>query len=291
MLVCFLGLLLHGALSFSVLPKIHPRHVVITSPSCFCMGKTVMAQRRLDQRWFPREEEDEDDIFGAMRQQDTEELEAQSLQLLANLLEKQMKRTKPHTVNPQNRAFKMAKGKFNDLTCTDGGEHVLESLFSDKEAAEQEDDSIVLGAIVALQSVCIMGTQVGVKGTPEQLQRMVAHLEPPEGDPNDFNVWECVRRLKYNVDQTAGTQLLALMNRKRNPKGAFDLLVDIGAWDKHENLPLLRSGFPVRFTPEEKEAAEKVRKIGRSASWRQSSYWEGLIVSFVVYSTGSIEFS
>jgi len=257
------GLLLHGAVSFSVVPSIHQHAFVVRTPSLLCMGKTATAQRRMDQRWFPQEKTYDDDIYGAA-QQDTEKMEAQSLQILANLINKRIERkSEDFTPNPQNRAYKMAIGKFLDLTCTEEGERVLESLFSDKEAADQylEDDSIVLGAIMALQSLCIMGTQVGVKGTPEQLQRMVAHLETPEGDPLDVNVWDSVKRLKYQVDQTAGTQLLALMKKKRTPKGAFDLLVDIGAWNKHENLPLLRSGFPIHFTPEEKEAAEKATQI------------------------------
>lgn len=259
------ALLLNGIASFSLLPRIQCHHHVSRSPSsCLWLGKTVTAQRRMDQRWFPQEETYDDDIYGAT-QQDTEELEAQSLQLLANLIAKGIER-KDLKPNPKNRAYKMAKGKFLDLTCTEEGERVLESLFSDKEAADQyqENDSIVLGAIMALQSLCIMGTQVGVKGTPEQLQRMVAHLETPEGDPLDVNVWDSVKRLKYQVDQTAGTQLLALLKRKRNPKGAFDLLVNIGAWNKHEHLSLLRSGFPIRFTPEEEEAAEKAAQITRN---------------------------
>lgn len=257
-------LLLHGATSFSVLPRRH--HGIDTCSSCCVwMGKTVTAQRRLDQRWFPRENAyDEDDIYGAAQQEDMKELEEQSLKLLASLISKAIQRRKESTTtappDPQNKAYQMAKGKFLDLTCTEQGEAVLESLFDDPEAAQQyqDDSSIVLGAITALQSLCITGTQVGVKGTPEQLQRMVAHLESPEGDEH-VNVWaqerNSVRQLKYNVDQTAGTQLLALLKRKRNPKGAFDVLVDIGAWEKHENLSLLRSGFPIRFTPQEEVAA------------------------------------
>lgn len=256
---CLCGVLLHGAATFSVAPSIlGVRHYDAIS-SCLYMGKTVTAQRRLDQRWFPQEKTYDDDIYGATLEDDYKELEAQSLQLLANLIDKSMNRKKDFTPNPQNPAYKMARGKFLDLTCTEEGEYVLESLFSDKEAADQYqvDRSIVLGAIIALQSLCIMGTQVGVKGTPEQLQRMVAHLETPEGEALDVNIYDSVKRLKYQVDQTAGTQLLALMNRKRAPKGAYDLLVSIGAWEKHENLALLRSGFPIRFTQQEQEAAQK----------------------------------
>ena len=56
-----------------------------------------------------------------------------------------------------------------------------------------------------------------------------------------------IRKLKYKADQTAGTQLLAKAKKKRTPQGAFDLLVYIGAWSTHENIWLLRSGFPIHF--------------------------------------------
>ena len=260
--ICASLLLLQGVVSFSLLARC-PAGIQAPS-SCLFMGKTTTVQRRLEERWFPQEKTYDDDIFGVTQQEETEQLEVQSLRLLADLLDKGMERkSKDFEPNPQNKAYQMAKGKFIDLTCTPEGERVLENLFSNRQAAKQylEDDRIVLGAIVALQSLCIMGTQVGVKGTPEQLQRMVAHLE--EDDPLDVNVWDSVKRLKYQVDQTAGTQLLALMKKKRTPKGAFDILVNIGAWDKHENLPLLRSGFPIRFTPQEEEAAKQASMITR----------------------------
>jgi hypothetical protein len=256
--VMCLWVILWEVSSFALLTKHH--EVVQTN---LCMGNTATAQRRLEERWFPVEETDVNDMYGSEKE-DTEELEAQSLALLANLIYRRLERiqidpTSKIAPNPKNPAYQIARGRFLDLTCTGHGESVLESLFDDKEAAQLVEDGIVLGAIVALQSLCVMGTQVGCKGTVEQLQRMVAHLEPPEGDPRDVNVWDVrsVRRLKYQVDQTAGTQLLAIMKRKRTAKGAFDLLVEIGAWEKHENLPLLRSGFSIRFTPEEEEAAEK----------------------------------
>ncbi|KAL3812065.1 hypothetical protein ACHAXA_010037 [Cyclostephanos tholiformis] len=49
--------------------------------------------------------------------------------------------------------------------------------------------------------------------------------------------------------------LLGKMKRKRTSRGAFDLLVELGAWDIHEDTSLLRSGFPVRFTDEEMRAS------------------------------------
>ena len=205
------------------------------------MGKTITAQKRLEERWFPQTKTFDDDIYGA-REEDIQELEQRSLKLLSNLIRQGILRNRTNDVCPNvhNQAYQMAKGKFIDLTCTKQGEEVLEHLFSDDQAEEQywEDERILLGAITALQSLCIMGTQVGVKGTPEQLKRMVAHLETTP-DPLDVNVWDSVKRLKYEVDQTAGTQYLSLVNKKRTPKGAFDVLVSVGAWERHENLPLI----------------------------------------------------
>jgi hypothetical protein len=39
------------------------------------------------------------------------------------------------------------------------------------------EHSVLKGAIIAMQSLFIIGMQVGVKGSPTQIQRMVAHLE------------------------------------------------------------------------------------------------------------------
>jgi exoribonuclease-2 len=50
---------------------------------------------------------------------------------------------------------------------------------------------------------------------------------------------------------------LAALKRKRTNQGAFDLLVQIGAWKKHEDIALLRSGFPTRFTSEELAASKE----------------------------------
>ena len=64
-----------------------------------------------------------------------------------------------------------------------------------------------------------------------------------------------MRRLKFRRDSSLGKMLLGKMKRKRTSRGAFDLLVELGAWDIHEDTSLLRSGFPVRFTDEEMRAS------------------------------------
>lgn len=174
---------------------------------------------------------------------------------------------------------------------TSEGSHVLESLFDVRTIATTTDDSpnshdvswmdddvMVHGCIHILQSLCIMGMLVGVKGTPEQEQRRVQHLKPQNDMDNKelshhtdnddaatttttnrhFQNRATIAQLKYKSDQTAGTQLLAQLSWKRTNQGAMDLLIALGVWTKHEDLALLRSGFPVSFTQHELQAAESV---------------------------------
>jgi exoribonuclease R len=121
-----------------------------------------------------------------------------------------------------------------------------------------------------------MGTQVGVKGPPEQLRRMVEHLsdsvrmssststttttEEQYVQQLDYDHWtkDSVRRLKYRLDRKPAIQLLAKLQRRQTPQGAFDLLRALGVWDVHEDLALLRSGFPIRFTNREEQIAKDV---------------------------------
>ncbi len=50
-------------------------------------------------------------------------------------------------------------------------------------------------------------------------------------------------------------KVLAGLGRRQNRLGAFNLMVELGVWTRHENLTLLRSSFPVRFSKEEEAAA------------------------------------
>lgn len=173
-----------------------------------------------------------------------DDIEEQSLQLAADLVRQQLEEP---TTTLSNDDSNPAKGHFLDLAVN--GEAILESLFASTNASP-----VTTGAIAVLQSLCILGTQVGVQGSPEQLARRVAHLKTSEAeDPR-----ATVRRLKHQVDKTAGLELLALLGRKRTTQGAFDLLVDMGVWGLHEDLALLRSGFPLRFLPEERVVEESI---------------------------------
>lgn len=159
---------------------------------------------------------------------------------------------------------KLAHNRFMDLTGTAKGERVLEELFQQEAATSEPDQQVVQAAIMALQSVLILGTQVGVKGSPKQLQRMIAHLDS-RGDQEafllrDLETWDTdsVRRLKYRLDRAPALQVLSELLWRQSTQGASELLVGMGAWGKHEDLPLLRSGFSIRFGDEQLEAAEEV---------------------------------
>lgn len=222
------------------------------------------------QGWFPvlDKEQDEDDIYHQQRDNDNDDaleiLEAQSVILAADLARTRLNGI-PDTTNTSfflKEIEPLVRGRFMDLTCTATGEQVLERIFLDQptliqQATEEASLDVLRGAILVFQSLCAMATQVGLRGPPEQLRRMVAHLD----DRNDRSLierdfrqkWDrdSVRRLKYRVDRSPAIELLAELMWKRTPQGAFDLLVKLGAWEEHEDLALLRSGFPLRFTAEE----------------------------------------
>jgi RNB domain len=244
--------------------------------------------------WYPKVVTYDDDIFAA--DDATAELEERVVLLVANLIRHRLlhNHTTAETENipsarvvsdaVKQRTKDLVKGRFMDLTCTQAGEEALERLFceDDEQMADMwgavkataaltdsiEKDDVIRGAVMVLQSLCVMGTQVGVKGAPEQLRRMVQHLADDQNKNHnthhDLVEWnnDSVRRLKYKLDRTPALQLLAELRWKKTPQGAFDLLVALGAWEKHEDLALLRSGFPIRFTEQEEQAAaEAVQKV------------------------------
>jgi hypothetical protein len=223
--------------------------------------------------WFPYSPKYDDDIFNDDDDDDTAELEEKAILLAGRLIRNRLERVSRDNADDEDdgsgtesdskaskRVVKLVKDRFMDLAGSIEGETALESLFDDPAVAACKDDNVIRGAIMALQSLCVMGTQTGLKGPPEQLQRMVSHLDrrdSPELLQRDLYEWDrgSIRRLKYQLDRSAGTELLAELLWKRTAQGAFDILVEIGAWNKHEDLALLRSGFPLRFTEVEDEAA------------------------------------
>ncbi|CAB9502642.1 Ribonuclease II, chloroplastic/mitochondrial [Seminavis robusta] len=235
-----------------------------------------------ENKWFPRTNAPkivyDDDIYGALdddkEAEDDDDIEVRAVKIMARILHQRLEDIQNGTTtsnnhsddninaNDNNKNAQYAKGRFIDLTCTAEGEQILENLFRTKIAAAERDPKVIQAAVMALQSILILGTQVGVKGSPVQLQRMVAHLDSRGNQQKfllrDLETWDTdsVRRLKHQVKRGSGLQVLAEMKWKRTTQGAFELLVAIGAWGKHEDLALLRSGFSLRFNDQELQAAE-----------------------------------
>jgi len=50
--------------------------------------------------------------------------------------------------------------------------------------------------------------------------------------------------------RSAAVEILQALDQSTTPSGAFDLLVSLGLWSPHENLPLRRSQMPTQFSDE-----------------------------------------
>jgi exoribonuclease R len=226
------------------------------------------------QQWLPSVGKSNDDIFAS--DSEREQLEHDSIELVANIISMRINDNDKTNIididekdqsNPDNNTQQIkddiVRNRFRDLTCKDTGENILEDMFLDHASTtskESRELDVLRGSIIAMQSLLIMGMQVGVKGSLEMQQRMVAHLyrnkDVTVKSSRHVSLQKYFddltpRQLKHQVDTTAGTQILSNLKRKRSAQGAFDLLVQLGVWDKHEDIALLRSGFPLRFTDEE----------------------------------------
>ncbi len=58
--------------------------------------------------------------------------------------------------------------------------------------------------------------------------------------------------------KNSAMELLGLLQRPKTPESAFNLLVDLGVWSRHQNLPLLRSGRPLGFSTEMLAEAQRL---------------------------------
>ena len=183
-------------------------------------------------------------------------------------------------------AYELARGRFVDFCGDRKGEKKLESLFlrvGDTEIvksifAEQKNEGfisyrqLVEGAIFSLQSLLALGITYGLTMNPIVVSRNVEHMKE---DIEHIDLTDTIRggdwtpyhtlRLKYQVmsntngdEKLPGLQLLSVLKFKQSPVGAYNLLVQLGVWERHENLALLRSGFPLRFTTNEEAVASHV---------------------------------
>ena len=96
----------------------------------------------------------------------------------------------------------------------------------------------------------------------------VAHLqqalagEPVQWTESDRSRLEILEKaaLEPEVYSRSAEEILALAGRKADNNAAFNLLVEIGWWSKHENLFLLRSSYPVNFPKKVFEVAQSCRQ-------------------------------
>ena len=100
-------------------------------------------------------------------------------------------------------------------------------------------------------------------------EEFIVHLqqalagEKVEWTDSDRSRLEIVEKavLEPESNSRSAQEILALAGRTSDSKAAFNLLVDIGWWSKHENLFLRRSSYPVNFPKKVLEVAQ---------SWLQS---------------------
>ena len=78
---------------------------------------------------------------------------------------------------------------------------------------------------------------------------------------SDRSRLDCLERYALHGDEasdkSAAQELLSFAKRSKNEPAAFQMLVDLGIWDEHENLNLLRSQIPIRFANELIAAAQE----------------------------------
>ncbi len=73
--------------------------------------------------------------------------------------------------------------------------------------------------------------------------------EKIEWSESDRTRLETIEKLALQPENNSrlAQEILTQVNKKADPQGAFELLVEIGWWNEHENLFLRRSSYPVNF--------------------------------------------
>lgn len=93
-------------------------------------------------------------------------------------------------------------------------------------------------------------------------QKVTAKLagEEVSWTTSDRSRLDCLERYALHGDEVsdkaAAQELLSFARRSKNEQAAFKMLVDLGIWNEHENLNLLRSQVPIRFANEVIAAAQ-----------------------------------
>jgi exoribonuclease-2 len=79
-----------------------------------------------------------------------------------------------------------------------------------------------------------------------------------EWSESDRHRLEAVEKIVLQPENTSrlGQEILHSLQRSSTPEGAFELLIDLGWWSKHENLFLRRSSYPMYFPKKVLEVAQ-----------------------------------
>jgi exoribonuclease-2 len=80
-----------------------------------------------------------------------------------------------------------------------------------------------------------------------------------EWQDSDRSRFDSLERFVLHPENTArpAQDLLSVLGRPQTPQSALDLLVELGWWSPHENLPLRRSQIPIHFRREVIEVAQQ----------------------------------
>lgn len=91
----------------------------------------------------------------------------------------------------------------------------------------------------------------------DRLQQALAG-ERVEWAESDRSRLEAVEKFVLQPEQPAraAQEILSWAGRSQTPEAAFELLVDLGWWNPHENLFLRRSGYPLQFPKKVLEVAQ-----------------------------------
>ena len=242
-------------------------------PSSSIAQSTFLRKRRLpplhsENNWLPQEYGDKS-------------IEEYCIKLVSTSIQNKLNGGISGSGWKNTRVLNYTKGKFIDCVYNihnndnynphikaTNGENVLENLILSINfplavvgGEEEYYDHILKGSILALQSLCVLGMQVGVTGGPIQQEKRLSHLSSIttsslECKSTSLQNRKTIQKLKYTRKSTnAGFDILAYLKKKRTSQGAYDLLCALDVWDKHEDLALLCSGYPTRFTDDEEELA------------------------------------
>ena len=98
----------------------------------------------------------------------------------------------------------------------------------------------------------------------QRLTEKLAHPDIPL-TPEEEHRLQAVQAFALFEEEAPGKnvamELLGLLNRPKTPEGAFQLLVALGLWSRHQNLPLLRSARPLGFSAEHYAEAQRLCEL------------------------------